>query len=82
MFNAENERKLEINKKLDKFIAISKENGSSLRRVYEAIEKGNESIANSITELKKQIFACLLRNFAKNTLKKKPLQLELLKFDY
>ena len=41
----------ERSKLMDQVIAISKENGSTLRRVYKVIEKGNESVANSITEL-------------------------------
>ncbi|XP_067625735.1 uncharacterized protein [Eurosta solidaginis] len=82
----DNERKLEINEKLDELIKIEKENASSIRRVYRAIEKGNESAANSVTALNDE----LVRNNAgilhalqeKNEIKNQQLELELQKFDY
>ncbi|XP_036319537.1 uncharacterized protein LOC118733981 isoform X1 [Rhagoletis pomonella] len=82
----DNERKLEITERLDKLVKVEKENASSLRRIYRAIEKGNDATANAVSELKNEyvrINSKVLRALQeKNEIKKQQLDLDLQKFDF
>lgn len=74
LLDEDSKRKLEINEKLDELIKIEKENASSLRRVYRAIDKGNESIASAVTDLKNEfsrISKIILQNMQENNEKRR-----------
>lgn len=82
----DNKRKVELNEKLDELLKIQKENASRLRRVYRAIDKGHESITNAVAELKNEFVRVsrgILQSMQENNeLKKKQLELDIMKFEY
>lgn len=48
----DNDKKLELNKKIDELIKIERENSSNMRKIYKAIENSNDTISSAISDLK------------------------------